>query len=248
MNDDHSPSDDELVTDELVSAVLDGEATPAERALVEGSSKGGSASRSCGRWPDAMAAPMPPLDRSTADALVTRALAASTAVDGEPEPVGRGDEMAARRDLRESRHLWRRVAGTVAAVAAVVVVIAGVAALAQSGTRGSSDSASSGADTSGASSSEASPTANAEAAPLSGITPPDLGALDDAETALDRYAVLVALDPSIDHQFDARSPDGATATGADSGRRAVPCRRSRRLPESRGPWLRSASCPRARCW
>jgi hypothetical protein len=113
MTDDHPPIDDDStgaqpVDDDLVSAVLDGEATSGERALVEGSPEGRRRLEEL----RAAAAAVPPLEGATADALIARALdAAPTPVTVESSPTApsvAADELVARRRRRDTGRLWRR--------------------------------------------------------------------------------------------------------------------------------------------
>jgi hypothetical protein len=225
MTDDHPPIDDDStgaqpVDDDLVSAVLDGEATSGERALVEGSPEGRRRLEELRAAAAAVAAAVPPLEGATADALIARALdAAPTPVTVESSPTApsvAADELVARRRRRDTGRLWRRI-GT-AAAAAVVVVVAGIAALARSGDRSSSDSASSSAADATRDPTSEQSTGGAAGpvqsyVPASGETPPQLGTLPDAAAVLDRYVVLLTVQPSIDHQFDesrSSSSNGAT--------------------------------------
>ena len=70
--------------------------------------------------------------------------------------------------------------------------------------------------------------------PPRAMAPPSLGALADADLVLDRYAVLVGLDPSVDHQFDAGPASGSGAGAADSSGPA---------PEAEATAAYSAACP-----
>ena len=214
MTDDHSTLDPTSgpIDDELVSAVLDGEATPAERALVEGSVEG-RARLAQFRAVAAAAETVAPLPPTVVDQLVGRALDAAAPVSA-PAPV----DLPRRRARRDGGELWRRWGTAVAAVAAVVIVVAGIVALGKTaGRSSSSDSASSAAEASGAvTSTIAGGDTSARAA--AGIVPPDLGPLSDAQLVLDRYAVLVGIDPSIDHSFNTGPASGSgSSPAAESG-------------------------------
>ena len=200
------------IDDEVVSAVLDGEATPGERALVEGSVEGRARLAELRAVAAATAEPVAPLALATVESLLGRALdAASTPT---VEPVA----LSTRRAPRDGRERWRRVGTAVAAAAAVVVVVAGVVALGKTaGRSSSSDSASSAtsADQGGAVSSTITG-GDTTARAANGVVPPDLGALSDAQLVLDRYTVLVGLDPAVDHLFSGDSTSGSGSAAAES--------------------------------
>ena len=239
MTDDHSPLDPTAgpLDDEVVSAVLDGEATPAERALVEGSVEGRARLAELRGVAAATATPIAPLPADTVEVLLGRALdAASTPTPASaPAPVA----LATRRAQRDHSELWRRWGTAIAAAAAIVVVVAGIVALGKTAGRSSSDSASSATAADGGSASATSttigPGTGAESSRAAeGMAPPSLGALADADLVLDRYAVLVGLDPSVDHQFDAGPASGSGAGAADS---------SGPVPEAEATAAYSAACP-----
>jgi hypothetical protein len=218
MNDDHSPLDPVPVDDDLVSAVLDGAATPAEHALVESSAEGRRRLEELRAAAAAVAEPVAPLPSASVDAMVARALdesATPLVVGPEPSTDPSGDEIARRRDRHLQGPTWRRALGAVAAVAAVVALVAGAAVLVRTaGGRSSSDTASS-ADSSGSAGTrtfEGDQPAAESTAPVAGPVPPDLGSLGDAEAVLDRYTVLVRADLSVGHQDDvAGSATGGVA-------------------------------------
>ena len=207
MTDDHTPIDDEIV-----SAVLDGEATPGERALVEGSVEGRRRLEELRAVAASMAEPPPPLTEPSREALIARALDRAHA-DAAAAPVTTSDELAARRSRPP---VWRRVGAVAAAVVVAIALVGGIAALARStGHSSSSDSASSAtADTVavGEKAAGGSDSAASSAAP----TPPDLGILPDATAVLDQYAALVSASPAFDHQFDARATAESPTRNADA--------------------------------
>jgi hypothetical protein len=223
MTDDHSPLDPTAgpLDDEIVSAVLDGEATPAERALVEGSVEGRARLAELRAVAEATAEPVAPLPSATVEVLLGRALDTASTPTETPEPV----ELASRGARRDRGELWRRWGTAVAAAAAIVVVVAGIVALGRTTARSSSDSASSATAAEGGSSSATSTTAGAgaeSARAADGVVAPNLGALSDADLVLDRYVVLVGLDPTIDHQFGGSTSSGSGSTAAADASSPVP--------------------------
>ena len=116
---DVTPSPD----DELVSAYLDGEATPEERALVEARPDLVARVADLRRVADLVAftEPAPP---GAADAAVTAALAAFTGPSPAPTLAPLTDL-----DARRRRRHGRAIAGLGAAAALVLVVVVGVAVL-----------------------------------------------------------------------------------------------------------------------
>lgn len=227
MNDDLSPTDrgpidPGPIDDDLVSAVLDGEATAAERAMVEGSADARHRLEELRGASAAVGEPVAPLAGSTVDDMVAAAIAGTgtaMVVEARPSPVTAHDEVGARRERRASRGAWRRAVGAVAAVAAIVVLVAGAAALVRAEGDRSSDSASSAAsgDATSEKATDAGRGAAEAATPSSGLVPPDLGPLGDAQTVLDRYAVLVGADLSVTHQFDSGSSSTSAGAAADQG-------------------------------
>jgi hypothetical protein len=211
MNDDLSPTEPGPIDDGLLSRVLDGEATPDERALVESSPQGQARLAELRAAIDAVAAPVDPIRALATEALIGRALdtAVTPVVLGaEPTPPATSspapDEVTDRRRRTQRAGGWRRLGGVAAAVAAVVVLVVGVAALVQHRGRSSSDSASSDAvDNSGSARARASDeaTSGAPEATPSELVPPDLGPLADAESVIERYVALLDVEPPIDHQF-----------------------------------------------
>jgi hypothetical protein len=219
MTDDRSPIDDELV-----SAVLDGEATAQERALVEGSAEGRRRLAELRAVAEVVAAPPAPLDPGTIDAMVGRALDAAQPA---PAPV---DEVAARRARRSAASArWRQGLAVAAAAVAAVVLVGGLAVLAgRSGTSSSSDSAASSGETvsdqddAGAgASADSGRDAEESLADASGV-PADLGAFADGTAALDAWRARVVGDPAMTArvQADAAMPTSSFLTGA--GACAVP--------------------------
>ncbi|HEY6533629.1 MAG TPA: hypothetical protein VIY72_15075, partial [Acidimicrobiales bacterium] len=108
------------IDDELVSAVLDGEATPAERALVEGSPAGRRRLEQLRATAAAVGEPVEPLSPAVVDRLVGRALDENL----RSEPASTLSPMA-----RPSRRRW---APAVAAAAAAILAVGGIVALARS--------------------------------------------------------------------------------------------------------------------
>lgn len=218
MSDDRSPTDRGPIDDDIVSAVLDDEATPDERALVESSPDGRRRLAELRAAAAAVGEPVTPLSPGAADGMVARALAGAATpvvVGTGPPPEPAHDEVAARRRRRSAPGAWRRTLGAVAAVAAVVVLVAGAAALVRAAGSRSSDSASSSGSTSDRATSEA-------AAPATGQRPPDLGSLDAAETVLDRYALLVGTDLSVEHPSEASPSMSGGSTSDEAAPMAPP--------------------------
>jgi hypothetical protein len=110
---DQPPSD----LDELVSAYLDGEATPEEVARVDADPALSARVAELGAVARAVAAPVPPPPASVRDAAIARALAAATTVD-----------LGAERRRRSRTGLW--VASVAAAVLAVLIAVPLVARIA----------------------------------------------------------------------------------------------------------------------
>jgi len=194
MNDIPPPIDDEVV-----SAVLDGEATAAERALVEGSPEGRARLEELRRAAAAVAGPVEPLDAPMADELVGRALAARPGAAPAP------DELAARRARRGV--VTRRALGAVAAVAAVVLVALGLADL--GGGDGTERAGSGGSAYSVATDAEGATDALAGAA----ASVPDLRSAEDPDVLLGRLSALVTSAAGFDHTFD----DDVRGSVADEG-------------------------------
>jgi len=182
MNDDHS-----TVDDEVLSAVLDGAATPDERARVQASPEALARLEQLSAASAAVSAPVPPLEAEVADALVARALDEADRATGpaEPVPLRRPEPRPA-----QERAWPARLGVAVGAAAAIVVLVVAVAGLAGQGRSSSSDSAQGSGgqvtadDAVSAESADASGVAGGSSAP----DPPDLGALVDAGAVLDRYA------------------------------------------------------------
>ncbi len=226
---DTGPIDTGPIDDELLNAVLDGEATPEERARVEGSAEGRRRLARLRATAEAVGEPVGSLDPATADRLVARALevgptpvtvpGASTPPDPTSMP---SDELAGRRARRDR---WRTVGRIAAAVAAIVVVVGGVTALARLAGRSSSDTASSSGDASSgaAAPQEAEAATSGTDASAATQTPPDLGVLPDADTVVLRYDQLLALtDTAGEHQFDSAVGAADTASrAADLAARTV---------------------------
>jgi hypothetical protein len=190
------------IDDDVVSAVLDGEATPDERALVEGSAAGRRRLAELRAVATQLGEPVDPLPLASIDRLVGRAL------DAGPQPVHR--EVAPLHRARPAR----RWGAAVAAAAAAVLVAGGIVAVARGvGSGSSSDSASSASDVTAMADAESAdratgtPDQQNEESSTSGAdgtataaTPADgdivdLGAQADAESAL---RSLQALDRSAE--------------------------------------------------
>ena len=200
MNEPEPPIDDELV-----SAVLDGEATPDERALVEASAAGRRRLEQLRRVRDQVQEPVDPLSGDAVDRLVGRALAGDPAAPVEGVG-GAGPATVTHLGSSRPRHHEpprRRWGPAVAAAAAVVVVIGGIVALAGTAGRGSdsaSDSSSSAADTvltdGAGAADQARPESSAggESAndASSASMPPSLGlgAQPDPEAVIDAYQAM----------------------------------------------------------
>lgn len=213
MNDDRSPIDDELL-----SAVLDGEATSEERALVESSPEARARLEELRAAAARLGEPVAPLDAAVAERLLARALdeappstpVTTTTVDPVvaatadlPVSPRGADELAGRRQRRRS---W---AGALAGVAAAVLLVVVGMSLARGGSRDSASDASSG----GSASATADESATADAAAPTAGAPQaaDLGPLPDTAAVLARFAVLEAAGADFDHQFDSSlAAGGAT--------------------------------------
>jgi hypothetical protein len=215
------------IDDDVVSAVLDGEATPDERALVEGSAAGRRRLAELRAVATQLGEPVDPLPLASIDRLVGRAL------DAGPQPVHR--EVAPLHRARPARR-WG------AAVAAAVLVAGGIVAVARGvGSGSSSDSASSASDVTAMADAESAdratgtPDQHNEESSTSGAdgtataaTPADgdivdLGAQADAESAL---RSLQALDRSaeqnaLSEQLFASRPSACAAALTTSDQTAM---------------------------
>ena len=151
-------SDESRRSDELVSAYVDGEATPAEVAEVEGDDVLLARVEQLRAVRDAVAAPVPPMSAERRDQAISAALAVADA------------EVAERREAKiVPLHRPRQ---TLLAVAAATIVLAAVVGAGLIASRGSDDSTEtaaeapaaldSPADTSQASSADEEPTAEAD--------------------------------------------------------------------------------------
>jgi hypothetical protein len=216
MNDDRSPIDDELL-----SAVLDGEATPDQRALVEASPGALERLEQLRATAARLAEPVAPLEADVSARLLARALEeAPPAADSLPGPVPtipvvaprapedphRGDELAKRRSRRG------RWAGALAGAAAALLLVVVGLSLARSGSRESAGSSS-------AATANESATADAAAADggsTSALTLAQLGALPDTDTVLARFAVLESSGADFDHQFEPAGPEASAESRAQT--------------------------------
>jgi len=199
------------VDDEIVSAVLDGEATAEERALVEASPEAMARLDQLRRAAERVAEPVVPLSEATADDLLHAVLPPS--VDTTPRP---GDQLAAR---RERRARGARVLGAAAAVAAAALLVVGLASVI--GRSSSDESASSGAsaDTSSAAGEGLDDTAGLAALP-------DLGAASGTDVLLDRLGTLVEQPADFEHEFEESgrtASDGAVAPEVASSSSFASC-------------------------
>ena len=195
MTDDGSPIDDELV-----SAVLDGDTTVEERALVEGSLEGRRRLAELRAAAALVATPPLALDVSRVDALVGRALDAADT----PPRQGGVDTLSHRRAAKGARaESWRRGLTMVAAAVVAIVVVGGlVLAVGRGGSESANDSASDSASkaptagSAGGSTSDMAEEAESRAAnDGSDSIPIDLGPLPDAAAVLAGYATLVSEGP-----------------------------------------------------
>ncbi len=222
MNDDHSPIEPTPgagptgpLDDEVISAVLDGEATPGERALVEGSVEGRARLEELRAVAEATAEPVAPLPAATTEVLLGRALDAASTPTAEPIAL------STRRDRRDGRSRgdgWRRFGTAVAAVAAVVVVVGGIVALGKTTSRSSSSDTASSATAAEQGGSVTSTIVGGDTAAraANGVVPPNLGPLSDAQLVLDRYTVLVGIDPTVTHSFSGDPTSGSGSATAES--------------------------------
>ena len=156
-------SDESLRRDELVSAYLDGEATPAEIAEVEGDAALLARFEELRAVRDAVGAPVPTLPAEQRDQLISAALGVADA------------EAAARVEAKLVP--LRRPQPLFLALAAAVLLVAAVVTAGLIGSRGGDDQADVAA--------EASPTAAAEA-------PPDMASADAAEEPMAEMDMAVA--------------------------------------------------------
>jgi hypothetical protein len=124
--------------DELVSAFLDGEATPAEVARVEADPVLQARLAALRRAAEAMAQPVRPAPAEAKEAAVARALAEADRVLPPAGQTAAGDDggrddLAAARQRREQRSRWLRTASIAAAIALVVAAIPLLARLGDQG-------------------------------------------------------------------------------------------------------------------
>lgn len=222
MNDDRSPIDDELL-----SAVLDGEATPDERALVEASPEALERLERLRATAARLAEPVPPLDAAVSSRLLARALDEAPPAAGPlPEPVPtipvvavdrpegphRLDEVAERRSRRG------RWAGALAGVAAALLLVVVGVSVARSGSRESAGSSTAATANESATADAAAPTAGGS---TSSLALAQLGALPDADTVLARFAVLESFGADFDHQFDPPEAEAAPESRAQGAEGAA---------------------------
>jgi hypothetical protein len=181
------------IDDDVVSAVLDGEATPDERALVEGSAAGRRRLADLRAVAEEVGRPVDPLPSATIDRLVGRALdAGPQSARGEVAPLHRARSA-------------RRWGAAVAAAAAAVLVAGGIVAVARELGGGSSSYDASSA-------SDATAMADAESADSPG-GPPDQqtaesstsGANDGSATAAPSDGDIVDLGTQADAESALRS-------------------------------------------
>lgn len=216
MNDDRSPIDDELL-----SAVLDGEATPEERALVDASPDARERLEQLREAAARVAEPVVPFATDVSARLLAHALdealpATPAEVEGAvsvsvptllpPEPPHLRDELAARRHRgRGHGAAWAAALAGVAAAVLVIVVGVGFARSSSRDTASDTGASASIAANESATADAAAPTAGASTA--SGSLA-QLGSLPDTAAVLARFAVLEAAGADFDHQFEA--PEGGS--------------------------------------
>jgi hypothetical protein len=241
------------IDDDVVSAVLDGEATPDERALVEGSSAGRRRLSELRAAAEEVGRPVDPLTPATIDRLVGRAL------DAGPQPV-RGDVAP----LHRARAA-RRWGTAVAAAAAAVLVAGGIVAVARGiGSGSSSDSASSASDVTAMADAESadnatgtreqqsaeSSTSGADDGTATAATPAqgdvvDLGTQADAESALRSLEQLGSGSPrSVLNEQQFAAADGTCTDALRTPDQAVTVVAVAVLPS--GPATVLATAPGAR--
>lgn len=148
-------SDEQLREDELVSAYLDGEATPAEIAEIEQDGALMTRVEQLRSVRDAVAAPVAPLSEELRDRMIGAALAAADA-GADQRPEARIVPIHRRRE-------------TLLAVAAAAILLAAVVSAGLIATRGGDESAEMAAEATGAA-------ADAEAAPAA---PADMAVAED---------------------------------------------------------------------
>lgn len=217
------------IDDELVSAVLDGEATPDERALVEGSTAGRRRLEELRAISAHVREPVEALSPSAVDRLVGRAL--------DDLGTGRSEVTPLREAPGRSVHRW----GPAVAAAAVVVIVALGAVLAITRTMNSStdsnasssatptaaaDKAAADSTVPDALAGEESSTAGGDSASPRSRPPIDLGTRADATAALGAFELIAVTTqgPTIEQQFAdvaPASPPGCALEPEDgSGRSA----------------------------
>jgi hypothetical protein len=206
MNDDARFHDDEIV-----SAVLDGEATPEERARVQGDPELSARLEVFRQLSNAVAEPVGGLDEVTRRRLVERALGATDPLPGMP---GAGHQPA-----RRNRFLGGAAAVASAAVVALLALTGGQVIL--EGARGGDDDM--------ASSPVADETADMEAGEVSALISggDDAAEGDDADYGLERFSYGVGATQWIgDHQspadFAAAARGVATLPGSGPPTTTIP--------------------------
>jgi negative regulator of sigma E activity len=153
--------------DELVSALLDGEATPEEEARVTSDPELAARLAEFRAVAEAVGAPVPVAQQAARDAAIARAIATSPA-----------DELAAARAKRADTRA-RRWLPIASVAAAVLVVLAAIPLLSRLGGGGSDDSAlSNAAATTAAAGAEAAPDRNAASTTVPGPLAAPLAAAD----------------------------------------------------------------------
>ena len=198
--------------DELVSAVLDGEATAAERARVTGDPVLAARLAEFEAVAERIRRPVPPVADGTRDRAIERALAADPAAEADSE-VSNLDQARGRRLTRSNR-----VLAIAAAVVGVMVLAGGLLTL-------------SGDDNSDQAAGVADSAAETTAAGLIPIPRLDLGAIDDPATLRSRLNDAMGLSDRTSEPAEgafaeedlasaAPAPDaesGATTTVAEQG-------------------------------
>jgi hypothetical protein len=185
---------DPTSTDELLSRVLDDEATPEERAQVAADGSLQARLELLRRTREQLAAPPPPLDPATVDLLVSRALQEVPEVATAPVPVPA--HLAPVTPLRRGLRAHPALAAALTAAAALLLVVLAVPLLSRLGDDGGDETASV-ADESGSSDAAEGLTAGADV--------PELGELDDMSS------VAAGLGANVFEESAGGGGDGATS-------------------------------------
>ena len=196
-------TDESLRGDELVSAYLDGEATPAEIAEVEQDVALMARVEQLRAVRDAVAAPVPAMSEEQRDQMISAALAVAT------------EEAAERREAKIVPIRRRREA--LLAVAAAAMLLAAVVSAGLIASRGGDDDAETAADASAAfdvaaeAEPEAAAPAEAAPAPTTAPTEAEMAMADDsADYAMDEEERMAVEEPAID-EAAVDAPEAAMA-------------------------------------